>query len=173
MIILRTIISPFFTHLTHKSFSKWFFSHSWAYWSFLCENSLNVNNNNRVWKTSSSSKAVSSIFSSMRVAFELLSGFELYNFKIHSTIMWSLQEGPRERVTSLAAISHETVECWSFSFAPSPLACNTHAWGRAKLCLIVYPFRSSNHGRLPIVIYQSFCLWCVLSLNQNPKKKTK
>lgn len=158
-----TIIFPFFTHLTHK-----WLSHSWLL-EILCENSLNVNNNNRVWKTSSSSRVVSSIFFLLHVRFQV---FQLHNFKIHSTIMWSLQEGPRERVQAFRAFPTKPWNVEVFHSLLS-LACNKRAWGRAKAVPFVCPFRSSNHGR-PIVIYQSFCLWCFpcrASFQPEPQKE--
>lgn len=84
--------------------------------------------------------------------------FQLRNFKIHSTIMWSPQEGPRESYEPLGIFPRNRGMFKFFirsfpSFTHSAIAVAiAERGGVQKLC----PFRSSNHGR-PIVIYQSFC----------------
>lgn len=129
-------------------------------------NSLNVNNNNRVWKTSSccswSFSAPSFFLPPSTSRFRFFSFVISKNPQHHNVI--GVREGPRER-TQREPLGNfprnHRVECWSFSsLARSCLAC---AWGRAKAAFVC-PFRSSsNHGR-PIVIYQSFCLLMLFAI---------
>lgn len=157
------IISIFHASQTQIIFQQFF------RWSFATRNQ-NVIECGRVW--TSSCRELSWQHSQQ---FQV---FQHRNFKIHSSIMWSLQEGPRESNEPLGIFPRNRGMFKFFirsfpSFTHSAIAVAiAERGGVQKLC----PFRSSNHGR-PIVIYQSFCFADVFHIEihftQRPRNKKR